>query len=254
MNLSLDRFGEAFQMGEMYTICLCDDDPTIRKELEKDITQYGIDRNIDIKTYSLGSTEELLAFDVHFDILFLDIRFNNKDVGIDAAEKLRASGNTALIVLITSYETMSIDGYRAEPFRFIVKPYTRETINRIIDLCFAKLQRTVYYTKVTGEDGAEIIRSSRIIYICSKNRKRYIVCDDRIIITWQSLVDLKAILPTDTFTYSHKSYIVNIEHISKILANNIVMDNGNRIPISAHYKDLMIRTISQNMKITLLGM
>ena len=235
-------------MSTKYSICLCDDDNTIRKQLKSFILQYGFVCDIDIETYELDSAEKLLSYNKHYDILFLDIRFNDIDIGINVAEKLRIAGNTAIIVLITSYESLSIDGYRAEPFRFIVKPYSKEEIYRLLDACILKLKRTATYISITSDSTTEIMRTDRIIYIYSKKRQRYVICDDRIIITWQSLLSLTEQLPEDTFAYARKGYVVNVEYIATVTSNKIIMDNSDVIPLSEYYKENLIKIISKNIK------
>lgn len=47
-----------------------------------------------------------------------------------------------------------------------------------------------------------------------------------------TLKEIAAKLPRKFFVSSHKSYIVNLEHIQSATATEIQTDNGNRIPIS----------------------
>lgn len=57
-----------------------------------------------------------------------------------------------------------------------------------------------------------LIRADRILYICSKARKRQIVCtSNEITSTWQSLSELMEVLPAEKLAFSHKSYIVNLD-------------------------------------------
>lgn len=81
---------------------------------------------MEVDLIELDAVEKLYDLTNPYDILFLDIRFGNRSIGIDIAEELRNRGNTSIIILTTAMKSMSIDGYRAEPFRFIVKPFTEE--------------------------------------------------------------------------------------------------------------------------------
>lgn len=229
---------------EKYTICICDDETTIREKLKKHILQYSFTYDVDIEVLELDSAEKLLEFQSFYDILFLDIRFGDNNIGIDIAEKLRLLGNTSIIVLITSFAAMSIDGYRAEPFRFILKPVKEEKIISLLSECLCKLNRSVSYLKITSDSISELIRADKIMYIYSKLRKRQIVCiDGNVIGTWQSLNELMNNLPKSKFAFSHKSYIVNLDTVDTVINDKITLTDDVTVPLSTHFKDSFMKAL-----------
>lgn len=231
-----------------YTICICDDDLTIRKKLKDHILKYSFTHDVDIEFMELDSAEQLLEYQQPYDILFLDIRFSSKNIGIDIAETLRKSGNTAIIVIITALQSMSIDGYRAEPLRYVLKPFTEREIEEVLNACICKLNRTVSYIKIISNSFPELIRIDRILYIYSKHRKRNVVChNNKTISTWQSLQDLIGNLPNDKFLLTHKSYIVNLDAVNTVINDNITLENGSIIPLSDHFKDVFMKALLMNI-------
>lgn len=76
------------------------------------------------------------------------------------------------------------------------------------------------------------VNSNMIFYIQSVCKKTEFVCADRIISCNSSISELKSILP-DLFYPIHRSYIVNIRHISQIKRFEATMINGAVIPIPA---------------------
>lgn len=231
-----------------YTICICDDEANFRKILRQFILQYSFSYNTDIDIMEVDSAEKLLKCQLHYDILFLDIKFGTNNIGIDIAENLRLHGNTSIIVLITSFAAMSIDGYRAEPFRFILKPIKEEIITNLLHECFCKLNRTVTYLKITNDFVSEMIRADKIIYIYSKFRKRHIVCvGKKTIQTWQSLNELINNLPSSKFTYSQKSFIVNLDMVDTIINDKIALTNGMIVPLGLHFKNTFMKALEVNI-------
>lgn len=232
------------------TVCICDDELSIRSQLRKYILRYSFSNDIEIDIIELSSIEELFERPPEYDILFLDVRFGNKNVGIDAAEKLRSLGNTAVIVIMTVLKSMSIEGYRAEPFRFILKPFSEEQIQTVLKACMSKLKRTVAYMKIVRDSQSELIRADRIMYIYSKQRKRRIVCtNDEIISTWQSLDELMAGAPEGKFAFSHKSYIVNLDMVDSVKIGEIIISKGDKLPLSTHFKDSFMKALLKNTDI-----
>lgn len=230
-----------------YTICICDDDSKVRTKLRNYLLRYSFVNDVEIETIELDSAEKLLDFQVPYDILFLDIRFGSKSIGIDTAEKLRLKGNTSIIIITSVLKSMLFDGYRAEPFRFILKPFTEEQILEVLNACISKLNRTVSYLKIISDSQTEFIRTDKIIYIYSKQRKRQIVCtNNEILSTWQSLNELMINLPEGKFTYAHKSYIVNLDMIDSVKNDSIQLINHISIPLGTHFKAAFMETLLKN--------
>ena len=98
----------------MLQLCICDDDTNILNILEKYIMEYSFQKSLDINVIKYSSPEFLIDSSSSFDIVFLDIQFENSINGIEAAKVIRRNGNKSLIVFITVHEGFSIKGYEAE--------------------------------------------------------------------------------------------------------------------------------------------
>lgn len=85
--------------NENSSVC---DDALVYEQMKNIIASYSIVKNENLELTFYQTVEELLHAKHKYDILFLDIRFNNCDIGIDVAKKLRKAGNTSLIILLTS--------------------------------------------------------------------------------------------------------------------------------------------------------
>lgn len=88
--------------------------------------------------------------------------------------------------------------------------------------------------KIAIQNGAQtyMVDINMILYIQSIRNKTEVVCANQIISCSQSISELKANLP-DVFYPIHRSYIVNINHISKIQRFEAELVNGTVIPIPA---------------------
>jgi len=61
-----------------------------------------------------------------------------------------------------------------------------------------------------------------------------IFTDSRMYLISETLVNITTVLP-DSFQRTHKSYIVNLERVSKATRTHLYVEN-NTIPVSAMYK------------------
>lgn len=232
-----------------YTICVCDDEPAICEQLKKYIVRYSFLHDMEMEVDEFDSADKLFSCYRVYDILFLDIRYGRNVNGIDVAEKLRINGNTSIIIIMTVLKSMLMDGYRAEPLRFIIKPFTEEQIHAILTTCIKKINRTVTYIKVINDSQPFLIRTDKIMYIYSKARKRQIVCsEDELISTWQSLNELMENLPAEKFAFSQKSYIVNLDKIDFVKSGTITLTDGKNIPLGSHFEDSLMIKLLENSK------
>lgn len=111
-------------------IVVCDDDALVYEQMKNIIASYSIVKNENLELTFYQTVEELLHAKHKYDILFLDIRFNNCDIGIDVAKKLRKAGNTSLIILLTSLHSKAIEGYALHPHH--EHGYGIQNIKRVI--------------------------------------------------------------------------------------------------------------------------
>lgn len=227
----------------MLRVCICDDDMFTRDSLSKMVTAYSFQNNVDFEIEQYDSPRKLLDSPGQFDIIFLDIEFGELYDGIDIAKMLRKKGDSSILIFVTSHADMSIKGYEAEAFRFVVKPLSDERISAILNSCMAKLSRSLTI-KIKAHDGAYFIKTDSIVYILSEERKRLIYLENgKIKSTWQTLKELYDVLPHRQFQYVQKSYIVNLDKVVSIRNNVITMVNGTAIPLSRHYKDAFIYSL-----------
>ena len=84
----------------MITVCIFDDEPALRRELRNMLQQYSVHQELEI--FEISTIPELLGNTSHYDVLFLDIRFDGEDAGVEAAKQLRKKGSEAIIVFLTS--------------------------------------------------------------------------------------------------------------------------------------------------------
>lgn len=142
----------------MIKICICDDEPTLCRDLRDMLGQYGAHHELDIIEYH--SAVELLASTSPYDVLFLDIRFDGEDAGVEAAKQLRRNGNEEIIVFLTSLSQYATNGYEAEAFRYLLKPIQMDMLTATMDAAISKIAAKHYRFPVVADSGTVIIVSA----------------------------------------------------------------------------------------------
>ena len=115
-------------------IGMCDDQKIFLKQMRQIIDKYMEFRKIPYSIVEFSGGEELLAYDLQLDILFLDIEMSGID-GLETAKRYQVkynNGNTKIIFLTSHNELMS-KGYIVKAFRFLLKPVEKEALKEAIE-------------------------------------------------------------------------------------------------------------------------
>lgn len=224
-------------MGVNYliSIAVIDDDRTICNELEKLLRRYEIENkvNMDISVYYDG---ENLLDDIEegsqFDLLLLDIELSRID-GVEVGNYIRKNKKDYMcqIIYISSKTGYALDLFRIRPFDFLIKPITA-------DMLFSRLDD---YTQLfLNEDCFEFVCKnfrkrlpvSQIMYFESNGRKITIYCISSKYEFYGKLSDLTKVGELKNFMMIHKSFFVNIFHVSEYKYDTLVMSDETELSIS----------------------
>ena len=220
----------------MIKIAVCDDEKiysdricaSIHKELaNNDIADY------DITVYNSG-TEFAAEGDklLEYHVIFLDI--NMPDVnGFELAKDIKDKNSYIYIVFVTSFLNYAIQGYRFDALRFILKseidnlmPECIETIVRLMKIDY----HGVEYDFIEGKQ--EIITNQLVFIENNKHKLTFHFYDnDRTLGLYKKLDEVEKDLAGYGFLRIHKSYLVNVIYIKKLINYGVVLKDGRELPI-----------------------
>ena len=152
------------------------------------------------------------------DLAFLDIGLPDMN-GIELAKRLREIKSNVIIVFITAYKDYHDDAFTVYATDYISKPIDEKRVKST----FEHIVQTVYFPKtpdliiITQGDNNVHIKTDEILCI-EKIEKRYVMiyCINESFKTNQTLQELEEQLGAN-FYRCHKSYIVNIKHIARVV-------------------------------------
>ena len=221
-------------MAETLNIVICDDDKTIQEILRNKITAYSIARDLDcrISCYTNGKEmREHLADDT--DILFLDVEMPEED-GMTAARQLRQKNDRVVIVFLSAYDQYVFESFKVDAFRYLLKPLRdqefTDTMDDIVRKLFTKEEKLVF--QFQRETYA--IDYNSIIYIEVMGGKVWIYTTGKTYRWSGSADELEEKLAGRGFFRAHRSFLINMRRIRKYTSKEVVMDNGDQIPLSKY--------------------
>ena len=180
----------------------------------------------------------------HYDVILLDIQFNEQQNGIDYASKLFTIFPQLKIVFITGF----VKEYVSEVFipkinlaGFIEKPVDIGVMERILEKIQEDIDKRKTEVIVINSNGRTVVLSLRdITFIESDGHYINIHMVDRIERNHRSLNEIEKELPS-YFKRCHRGFIVNMHYIRELGYKKLIVNNAynTQLPVSRGlYNDL----------------
>ncbi len=195
-------------------ILICDDDNLTVEQLQTYVRNYFDYNHVkcpEIVCFSDG--ESLLADTGDKDILFLDIEMPGMN-GIFIGNELKKVYKNIIIFIVTSYSEYLDDAMRFRVFRYLSKPLDKQRFFRNMKDAVDRYNTMTVKLPVETKQGVYTLPASSIIAVEAQGRKVIVhttLQDFESVHNMQYWIEL---LPKNCFFQTHRSFIVNFEHIT----------------------------------------
>lgn len=240
----------------LLNIMICDDEKAHILHLQQLLEQLQDEISLSITTDD--SPEKLLQLledrakrgKVLPDVLFLDIRMPEVD-GISFGKALRNIAPDIYVVFTTAYREYAIEGYEAQAFRYLLKPLTKEMIQKVL----IEIQRDMggkkkLLLKLAKEERMLDLRE--ILYLSAEDKYTILYTTDGYYVDRTSLNDYESLLSPYGFYRIHRKYIVNFYHHKSMEKGFVTLSQGTRLPISRRRAEAYYGELFQGVKEELL--
>ncbi|QNG60765.1 LytR/AlgR family response regulator transcription factor [Metabacillus idriensis] len=189
-------------------------------------------------------------------LVFLDIELA-EDSGLQLAEQIRALEPAPAIIFATAYDEYALKAFELNAVDYILKPFDEMRIQQTLDKISSlksiggiDAQSISRSYKMAGEQTGKIallveerivlVDIPTIVYVGSAEGKTIIKTIELEYKTGDPLVTVEKKLNPDAFLRVHRSFLVNMHHISEIepwfnSTYNLIMKDGSKIPVSRTY-------------------
>ncbi|MGG2064908.1 MULTISPECIES: LytR/AlgR family response regulator transcription factor [unclassified Bacillus (in: firmicutes)] len=236
----------------MLKILVVDDEMLARDELK-----YLLYRTKEVDIIDeADSVEEALEklMESKPDLVFLDIQLSD-DNGFEIANILKKMKKPPAIVFATAYDQYAIQAFEVDALDYILKPFDEERIVQTIKKFKKRKQhemaekQEVHVPDVSSrmeklalpiDESIVLVNIEDIVYAGLLDGKVIVktICDTYV--TYDTLAILEKKLPQMNFMRVHRSFIVNVNHISEIQpwfnsTYNLIMKEDSKVPVSRTY-------------------
>lgn len=211
---------EAARRNDVLKIAICDDEEYPRTLITKYVHKYFQtinEEDVFVRAYSSG--KEFLYSNLRFDIVFMDIMMPGLD-GINTALRLREWDVNSKIIYVTNYNNHIDHAYKVRAFGYIIKPVVETEIIGVLAEAIRYIKDSKPVRKCTFETEEGIVRLNPedIYYVEYYARQAFIQTKKRkySLLKKYALKDLATLLKDFNFTYSHQSFLVNMNYVVDI--------------------------------------
>lgn len=232
----------------MIKIAVCDDDRTIRESIVKALRRYGSDNGMEFEILEYAAADALLvSYPAELDLILLDIYMPGVD-GMEAAKAIRKFDQEVCIIFITTMYQRAIEGYKVRAFGFIRKPVSYEEFSHEIGDAVRNIERArqkEHYITIKSSGKSYRVPVSRISYC--EVRGHYInMCIDGEIREYRCPIrDLEDERGEYGFFRCHASFLVSAGAIAEIRKTDILLKDGNLVPISQRRRKAFMSALSE---------
>ncbi|GAB4286240.1 MAG: LytTR family DNA-binding domain-containing protein [Marinilabiliales bacterium] len=245
---------------------IIDDELKAIKSIEYIVSEYC--KNISI----VGTAENIdeavkVVNETNPDIVFLDIELQ-KGTGFDLLEKIPKRNFN--VIFITAYNQYAIKAIKFSAVDYILKPIDIyefiSAVNKVVekrnsgvnwDEKYDVLINNLNESKPTKLalptfDGTEYINIQDIVRIEADRSYSYIfLTDKRRIVVSKSLIEFEELLADNNFFRTHKSHLVNLDHVKKHIKHDggyAEMSDGTKVMIARRKKEEFVNAMKKFLK------
>lgn len=169
------------------------------------------------------------------DLVLLDIKMHGSNQGFGIAHHLNQYAKIPFI-FVTSFSDKSTvtEASLLKPVAYIVKPFNERDIFTTLEIAFSNRNQQQQFLTLNSDDGKFNIPLTDIIWIKADDKYLEIQTTAKKHLHRSTLSDVSNVLNPYTFCRVHRSYIINLNHVTYFKGSRLKIEQI-EIPISRSF-------------------
>jgi len=215
-------------------IAICDDEKAQRLLLKRYLEEWALKNRVILETELFASGESFLFAwedDRDYDLLVFDIEMGRLS-GMELAAAIREKDEEIPILFVTGYDKYMLQGFEVAALHYLLKPVNPEKLFEVLDKLKGRKKREDKLFFQT-EKGPVSLPVSRIWYIEARAHQCVLYTEEEDYLLRCSISEAAGQLEgRREFARCHRSYLVNLHHVSAIVKPELILDDRRRLPVS----------------------
>jgi DNA-binding LytR/AlgR family response regulator len=220
---------------------IVDDEPMARIGLAEELEEIDF---VEVTNIACSSYQALELLKMHRpDLLFLDIEMP----GLSGLDLIKSLLHPPMIILVTAYPEYALEGYDLDVIDYLIKPVDGKRLRKAC--CKAKEfhdlkmraggAKEYFFVKHNGK--YEKVLFAEVLMVEAADNYVIIYTNERKLMVYDTLKNMKTLLPAAGFMKVHKSFIVALDKVSRVEGRDL------KVKGEGHAIDFTI-PVSRNLK------
>lgn len=221
----------------MVQIAICDDSIDELSHLVQLLNQYRTSKHLNCEYAAFQNGFELISAlerGRRFDLYCLDI-IMPAFLGIDVAREIRTFDKSAPIVFFTSSADFALASYSVNAVNYVLKPISQEkffiTFDQILERIKVEQEDAIV---VKSDEGIQRVLLSNLVFAEVMGRSVfYHLVSGKVVASVDSFTSVcDVLLKHRRFVKTHRSYVVNMQHVDIIDTKRVTLQTLSSVPIA----------------------
>ncbi len=243
----------------MLKVIIIDDEQPARETIKDIIQQFGKDVSVIAEAGTVKEGIEVIN-KYQPDAVLLDIKLTD-GTGFDVLQEVNT--DQFKTIFITAYEEHAIKAFKYCALDYILKPVDSTEVIEALDRAKVKSNEDefkemmeLFSRSLKGENKKIVLKTAENIHLINiqsivrceadRNYTRFYLKDAKTLLISNTLKEYNGMLEGYGFFRAHQSHLVNlncIERYEKQDGGSIIMDNGDRVPVSHRRRETLLRVL-----------
>lgn len=209
-------------------VAICDDEKSEQQLLCKYVEEWAAGKKQRAELSCFDSAESFLFSwedEKDYKVLILDIEMGSMN-GMELAKKIRETDSDIPILFVTGYAEYMQFGYDVTALHYLMKPVNKEKFFAVLDRLPMEQKESEKILFQTDE-GNVSLPLGEIWYVEADGHRCALHTQDAVMLLKENISSVeKRLEGYDTIIKCHRSYLVNLLHVSVVLRKDIALHSA----------------------------
>jgi DNA-binding LytR/AlgR family response regulator len=226
----------------MINIAIVEDEDQYVETLKSYLLRYETEHGEHFKIQVFSDGLDIISdYTPDYDIILLDIQMKHLN-GMKTAEKIREFDEEVTFIFITSSTQFALEGYLVDALGYVLKPVPYLSFSQLLKKAVLKInkKKETHYITVDVDGGTMRVNLDSVSYIESQLHQLLIHTEKGSYVVPGPMKRMEETLKPFGFSKCHHAYLVNLNHVTGILNNHVLLLSTQQIPLSRTRKKLFM--------------